>query len=131
MTISNNDVLAYEYYNSQIGENYFKNNLETDKQIEKLFDFCQILRANITDIGWKYFFETIGIVKMFEIDKTSGWFDTENQKEWIESIYLTSLICGYNPINGTIGKWDDNNNIFYSETSKTSVDWDYIHSIEL
>ena len=111
-------ILAFEYSNSEICKNYYLNDLETDRQIEMLFDLCQILRANITDIGWKYLFENIGINRMFQIDSRSGWFDTDNEKDWIESVYYNSLIAGYNPIDGNIGRWNEGSNLFDSKDSK-------------
>lgn len=122
------EILAFEYFGSEIGKDYYLNDLETDEQIEMLFDLCQILRANITDVGWKYLFEKISIQRIYQIDKKSGWFDTENEKDWIESIYYHSLIAGYNPIDRNIGKWNIESNLF---DSKNKIDWNYIHSLKL
>ena len=125
------NILAFECFETKLGKNYFVEDLKSDRQIEMLFDLTQILCAAITDIGWQHLFVEIGIKRVYQIDKKSGWFDTDIEKEWIESIYYWSLIGGYNPLNGELGKWDDKSNMFTSESSKSKIDWNYIHSLKL
>lgn len=129
--LESDEILAFEHFGAELGKDYYLSELKTDQEIEMLFDLCQIQRANIRDIGWKYLFEKVGIDRIYQIDKKSGWFDTENEKEWIESIYYQALICGYNPINGKLGAWNEESNIFNSEDSKCEIDWNKIHLLTL
>lgn len=125
------DILAFEYYGSEMGKNYFIEDFQTDNQVEMLFDLAQILQVNITSLGWQQLFENFGIQRLFTIDKKSGWMDTDNENEWIESIIYNALICGYNPIDSTIGDWDEELNVFKTENSQKEIDWNQIHKMKI
>ena len=83
-------MLAYYLYpfipNQDVKE-YSKEDLMDPKKVEELFDYCQILEAYITKVGWQLLIEHYGYEKLFEIDKRSGWLSdrTENTlEEYIE-----------------------------------------------
>lgn len=83
-------MLAYYLYpfipNQDVKE-YSKEDLMDPKKVEELFDYCQILEAYITKVGWQFLIEHYGYEKLFEIDKRSGWLSdrTENTlEEYIE-----------------------------------------------
>lgn len=79
--------LAFRYW--PIGNNtkYWECDLDNEKKVEILFDYAQILEVQITNRGWEYLIKRYGFNKLFEIDKSSGWFDCENieeYKSWVE-----------------------------------------------
>ncbi|MCP1183710.1 hypothetical protein [Paenibacillus sp. 1781tsa1] len=86
--ISDDACLAYRIYPEPHGTNYLQNDLMTTKQVEQLFDFCQILEAIIYDVGWDFLIQQYGYTGLYEINNKSGWFDCsylEEYKSYIEA----------------------------------------------
>jgi hypothetical protein len=54
----------------------------TTKQVEQLFDFCQILEAIIYDVGWEFLIQQHGYTELYEINNKSGWFDCSDLEEY-------------------------------------------------
>ena len=52
----------------------------------RIFDYCQILEANISKAGWDYLIDRFGLNELFEADKRSGWFDCTSIEEFTEAI---------------------------------------------
>ena len=123
------NILAFEYYGTEIGRPYFESDLETEEQVEILFDLAQVLRAHITGLGWQHLFKTFGVGKLYETDLKSGWFDTEDKSDWIAVLTYTSLCCGYYPLKDALGKWDESTDTFKTETRLYKVDWTVIRNV--
>ena len=130
-TKENKGVLAFEYSGADLGREYFLNDFQTSLQIEMIFDLAQVRQVYITNLGWNILFVEFGIKALYKIDCDSGWFDTDNEQEWIENIIYTSLCCGYNPIDNTVGQWNENQNIFKTKISTTKIDWSSIHKMTI
>lgn len=82
------DCYAFRMYPEPNGTNYYQNDLMTQEQVERLFDYCQILEAIIFDKGWLFLISYYGYEELFEINNKSGWFecsDLEDFKKYIES----------------------------------------------
>ena len=83
-------MLAYYHYpfiQNQNYREYSQNELMNPEIVEELFDYCQILEAYITKKGWAFLLDYYGYEKLYEIDKKSGWIDTdtlEEYKEWVK-----------------------------------------------
>jgi len=41
--------------------------------------------------GWEFLMNKFGLIKLYKIDQKSGWFDTGNKKDWMESILYHCL----------------------------------------
>ena len=52
---------------------YGKEDLMNPQNVEELFDYCQILYADITKSGREFLIEYYGFQGLYEIDKKSGW----------------------------------------------------------
>ena len=131
MPDSSQEILAFEYSGTQIGKDLFVKDLQTEEQIESLFDLSQILKVYITAKGWEYLFNKFGLYNLYKIDLKSGWHETDNETTWIKAIIYVSLCCGYNPIDKTFGDWDEESNIFKSEKVQKPIDWKQIETLNL
>jgi hypothetical protein len=60
--------------------------LNTEKNIEELFDYCQILEAIIYPAGWDFLIKRFGIEKLFAINSKSGWLDCSSAEEYLKDI---------------------------------------------
>ena len=65
---------------------YTAEELKNPKKVEALFDLCQILKAYITAEGWHFLIAQHGFLKLYEIDKISGWFDEDTLEEFVTDI---------------------------------------------
>jgi len=125
-------LLAWRIYPKPLGSNYYEHSLKSESDIKILFDYCQINEAIIHAEGWKFLLTNFGVKKLFEIDKTSGWFDTEIKEEWLESILLNALISGINLQSGNFGTYSESNDKFEVENGKfESIDWEEFKSQNL
>ena len=83
-------MLAFYHYpfveNHNLQE-YTEEELKDPKNVESLFDYCQILEAYITKQGWTFLIDYYGYEKLYEIDEKSGWHfaeSLEDYKEWVQ-----------------------------------------------
>ncbi|HBU84425.1 MAG TPA: hypothetical protein DEF35_22690 [Paenibacillus sp.] len=83
---SNDDCYAYRRYPEPDGTSYSLKDLMTEKKVEQLFDFCQILEAVIYDVGWDFLIQYYGYALLYEINNKSGWFDCSDMEEYKEYI---------------------------------------------
>lgn len=120
------NILAFESFGNEMGRDYFAKDLEGDDQIVILFDLCQILQAYITPEGWRHLFSNFGIKRLYGIDKISGWLNTDDPEDWIQSLYYESLISGYYPTIDAKGKWDQDSGMFNSSERIIRVNWQEI-----
>ena len=68
--------LAYYFPSWDTNDNYkayYKEDLMNPQTVEELFDYCQILYADITKSGWEFLIEYYGFQGLYEIDQKSGW----------------------------------------------------------
>jgi hypothetical protein len=79
-------VLAYRIYPAPEGTSFYEDDLCTSSKVECLFDYCQILEAIIFKAGWDYLVETYGYIKLFEINRKSGWHDVQSIEEFISVV---------------------------------------------
>lgn len=88
MNHNQKDCYAYRIYREPNGINYYQSDLITREQVERLFDYCQILEAMIFEKGWIFLINNYGYEDLFIINNKSGWFDcsdVEEFKEYIDS----------------------------------------------
>ena len=93
-------MLAYYLYpfvqNRDVRE-YTKVDLLQPEKVKELFDYCQILEAYITKMGWQFLIVSYGYDKLYEIDKRSGWLTERSSEssieEYIERIKYEISIC--------------------------------------
>ena len=83
----------YPFVDNQNFIEYTKDDLAVPSKVEELFDYCQILEANITKSGWDFLIQFYGYEKLYQIDKKSGWFDAENLEEFQRCIQAEMEIC--------------------------------------
>ncbi|NML65559.1 hypothetical protein HHL22_10115 [Hymenobacter sp. RP-2-7] len=82
------EVLAWREYPLPHGKRYYAADLDTEDEVEQLFDYCQILEAIIFDIGWEFLIKRYSLEKLYEINKRSGWHDVysvDEYKQWLPS----------------------------------------------
>ncbi len=84
-------MLAFYHYpfthNNKFIE-YTESDLSTPEQVQKLFDYCQILEAYITYQGWQFLIEKYGWEQLFQINAESDWIDSDNIHDfrlWVEN----------------------------------------------
>lgn len=94
--ISKSEKLALKIHPKPEGNELFEADLNTEEKVLELFDSCQILESLIYSKGWEFLMNKFGLIKLYQIDQKSGWFDTENKKEWMGSILYYCLISGFN-----------------------------------
>lgn len=109
------DVLAFYIYPEPSGARLYEDDLKTEETVISLFDACQILEAAIFAKGWHFLFKTHGLKKLYELDKSSGWFDAGDMTEWLGTFFYQALISGYNPQTGNFGTYDPEMAIFTTE----------------
>lgn len=66
---------------------YCKNDLDREEEVERIFDYAQIVEVLISKKGWEYLICYYGFGKIFEINSRSGLFDCETLetfKSWVE-----------------------------------------------
>jgi hypothetical protein len=78
--------IAYRIYPLPNGTRYTEDDIQTIDDVVIIFDYCQILEANISKKGWKYLLDKFGMDGLFEADKRSGWFDCGSVEEFAEEI---------------------------------------------
>ena len=78
--------IAYRIYPLPSGTKYTEEDIKTIDDVVRLFDYCQILEANISKDGWNYLIDRFGFNELFEADKRSGWFDCTSIEEFTEVI---------------------------------------------
>jgi hypothetical protein len=74
--------LAYRIYPLPSGTDYCEDDLCDEKEVEKLFDYAQILEVVIFKEGWEFLIAHYGYEKLFDINQKSGWFDCEDVSEF-------------------------------------------------
>ena len=75
--------VAFRIYPLPNGKAYTEEDVKTLKDVEELFDYCQIYEATISKEGWNYLVETFGMEGLYEADKKSGWFNSESFEEFV------------------------------------------------
>lgn len=81
-----NLALAHRIYPLTEGIAYYEKDLETAKQIEELFDYCQILEASIFKEGWNYLINRFGYEELYNINLKSGWMEADTLEEFTQMI---------------------------------------------
>ena len=80
--------------------------------MKELFDYCQILLANIAKEGWRFLIKTYGFSGLLAINSKSGWFDETDDQEAIGEIREFCLISGYEPDKDNFGEYDPETGVF-------------------
>jgi hypothetical protein len=78
--------IAYRIYPVPNGTVYTEADIQSIDDVVMLFDYCQILEANISKEGWRYLVDEFGVDRLYEADKKSGWFDCGSIDEFSEAI---------------------------------------------
>ena len=76
--------LAFYVYPAPQGTIFTSKDLSVAENVEKLFDYMQILLAMISKEGWDFLIWKYGYEKLFEINNRSDWIDCETLDEFIE-----------------------------------------------
>ena len=82
-----NTPLALYIYPEPDGTVYTAADLDSEVMVERLFDYCQILRAVITPAGWDHLLARYGLEGLFAINARSGWIgadDLDDFREWLD-----------------------------------------------
>ena len=53
--------VAFRIYPLPNGKAYMEEDIKTLKDVEELFDYCQIYEATVSKEGWNYLVETFGV----------------------------------------------------------------------
>jgi len=80
--------------------------------VKELFDYCQVLLANITKEEWRFPIKTYGFSGLLAINCKSGWFDETDDRAAMEEIWEYSLISGYEPDRDNFGEYDPETGVF-------------------
>ena len=78
--------IAYRIYPLPNGTLYTEDDIQTIDDVVRLFDYCQILEANITKEGWEYLIEKFGMNELYEANRRSEWFDCTGIEEFAEAV---------------------------------------------
>jgi len=76
----------YPFVENQKCREYTEEELKNPQVVREVFDYCQILEAYITKEGWGFLVNYYGYERLYEIDKTSGWFDEKTLEGFIEAV---------------------------------------------
>ena len=77
-----NEILAWYRYPKPKGSSYFEEDLKQPDKVIQIFDYCQILLANITKPGWNFLIEHYGYEELFKLNNKSGWLDCDSLEEY-------------------------------------------------
>lgn len=80
--MNNKQCCAYRIYPEPTGTHYFQQDLMTEEQVERIFDYAQILELIIFEAGWVFLINRYGYPLLHEINNRSGWFDSESLDEF-------------------------------------------------
>ena len=104
--------LAWYQWPEPDGTHYFEEDLQDPDKVKELFDYCQILLANIAKEGWRFLIKTYGFSGLLAINSKSGWFDETDDQEAIGEIREFCLISGYEPDKDNFGEYDPETGVF-------------------
>ena len=104
--------LAWYQWPEPDGTYYLKDDLCDAERVKELFDYCQILLANITKEGWRFLIKTYGFSRLLAINVESGWFDEKDDQDAIAEIREYCLISGYDPEGDCFGQYDPTTGVF-------------------
>ena len=79
-------VLAFYVYPLPQGTPFTSDDLSVSDNVEKLFDYMQILLAVVSKEGWNFLIQKYGYERLFEINSRSGWIDCETIEEFVEAV---------------------------------------------
>jgi hypothetical protein len=68
-------------------------------------------------------FNHYSIDELLEINRISGWFNEEDDKEALESMIYWSLVAGYNPVSASYGKYNEATGIFSSNSGDERINY--------
>ncbi|MDA0735165.1 MAG: hypothetical protein O2909_08235 [Chloroflexi bacterium] len=94
------------------GTHYFEDDLQDPDKVKELFDYCQILLANITKEGWRFLIKNYGFPGLLAINNKSGWFDETDDREAMGEIREHCLISGYESDRDKFGEYDPETGVF-------------------
>ena len=75
--------VAFRIYPLPDGKIYTEEDINSLKDVEMLFDYCQIMEAMISRKGWNYPIDRFGMENLYEVEKKSEWFNSESFEEFI------------------------------------------------
>lgn len=103
------DGLAWRKYPEPDGTDYTVANLRDAAIVEMMFDYCQILEAEIFAEGWQLLFHFHGMAGLISINKRSGWFDDDDAAS---GLAYCARIAGFDPTTETFGDYDQETGVF-------------------
>jgi hypothetical protein len=112
------ECFAWYRYPEPEGTAYSETDLEDEKTVAEIFDYCQILLGFISARGWQKLIRFHGIDKLLQINQRSGWFDEEDNLEAVDEIKYQCVISGYDPVNNAFGEYNDESGVFTSSDGK-------------
>jgi hypothetical protein len=75
-------LLARRIYPKPNGTDCYEKDLDTERKVQTLFDYCQILEASVYDEGWRFLLQQYGIKTLYEINEQSGWYDAADADDF-------------------------------------------------
>ncbi len=106
--------LAWRVYPEPTGTYYTQEDLQTAHDVECLFDYCQILEAQITAQGWQFLIKQYGVEGLLSINERSGWWDGDTEGEAREELLCHARQAGYDPEQDCFGVYDEETGIVES-----------------
>lgn len=79
-------IIGLNIYPKPKGTEYTEEDIKTLEDVEKLFDYCQILEAVITKEGWDYLINTFGMESLYQVEQKSEWFGSESFDEFVRDV---------------------------------------------
>jgi len=76
------EVFAFYKYPKPNGREYYMDDFTDQNIVIEVFDYCQILLAQITKAGWKFLVGHYGYEKLFELNLISGWMNCDSLIEY-------------------------------------------------
>ena len=102
---------------------YSADELRDPKQVEELFDYCQILQGVISAAGWRHLLEVHGLDALLAIDRRSGWLDADESAA-ADALKYQCLISGYDPETDCFGSYDETAGTFASSDGRVrAIEW--------
>ena len=118
------EILARFIYPKPKGVTLFAEDLITEDAVVQLFNACQIFQGLIYAKGWAFLYQHYGLERLYLIDQTSEWFNTDDKGEWLESILDWALISGFNLQTGHFGVFNKGKNQFTTDNCLVErIDW--------
>jgi hypothetical protein len=91
------ELLAWSPHPDPLGTAYFQEDLEDADEVARLLDLAQIYQATITQRGWQFLIERMGLDRLLHLNRAGQWFDTDDDTLAAEQILHRARLAGFEP----------------------------------